>query len=263
MDILVTVIIFLISSVWVGGFIYANDFSVPTKNNLPSTIKRILIIFPHADDEALTSGGFLSGLTRSGKDVYWIILTRGEKGTPNGQLDKALIEVRVQEAVKAAERYAIKNLIQKEYPDGDIEAKRVELEIDLRKTVKELDPDLVITYDLAGLYGHPDHIVTSEVVTKIVKDTSGTKLWYVSYPKRILKTVSLPEHMAKDTSFKDRRVFPTHKVWTGIHGLINKIKAVYSYKSQCSSYMSSMPLAFIPLWYYISLTPFEYFHEVK
>ncbi len=255
------IVVFLVVLIWVFGFLYVNDFSVPTRNKIPSDIKKILLIFPHADDEALTSGGLVSGLTRSGKEVYWVVLTKGEKGNPKEELDTSLKNLRVQEAKTAASIYNIKNIIQKDYPDGGVEGYRKKLEKDLRDTINTLNPDLVITYDQAGLYGHPDHIVTSQVVTELLNDIPHGNLWYASYPKRILDAVSLPEHMAKDKNYKSRRSYPTHKVWVGVTGVLNKIKAVYAYKSQRESYVSSMPVSFIPLWIYISFTPFEYYHE--
>ena len=69
MVIIISVIILLIFLVWLGGFIYANDFTVPTKR-IPN-IKKALLIFPHADDEALNSGGLVFELTLYGVDhVY-------------------------------------------------------------------------------------------------------------------------------------------------------------------------------------------------
>jgi len=139
-----------------------------------------------------------------------------------------------------------------------------ELTEEVQKDIQSINPDLVITFDLAGLYGHPDHIATSEVVTEVMKENFPTKkLWYVSYPKKILDMTSLPEWMAKDPNFKDKRVYPTMKVWTGLEGVVRKIKAVYAYNSQRQSYLDSFPIKIIPLWFYVSLTPYEYFYEAQ
>jgi LmbE family N-acetylglucosaminyl deacetylase len=261
---LIVVIIFLslITLVWISGFIYANDFRVPSIP--PSGIKKALVIFPHLDDEALTSGGFISNLSSSGVKVYWVVLTKGEKGTPDGKPDERLKAIRVKEANNAAHIYGVTSLEIEDYPDGGVSDCRDKLTTEVNKILKDIQPDLVITYDLAGLYGHPDHIVTSEVVTDVIKgDFPSIKLWYAAYPKRILTMVALPEHMAKDKSYKNRRVYPTQKVWVGLGGVVHKIKAVYAYASQKESYTKSFPVKWIPLWFYISLTPFEYYHEAK
>lgn len=261
--IIIFVILFVILLFWVLSFIYANDFSIPSKN-ISKDIKKVLIVFPHADDEALTSGGLLSQLSKLDKETTWVVLTQGEKGNEGAKYNEKLKDIRKQEAENAKVIYGVDYLIQGEYPDNGITEQKDKLREDLKKKLGETKPDLVITYDLAGLYGHPDHIIVSEVITDLLKENyPNIKIWYASYPKRLLDAVSLPEQMAEDSSFKDKRSYPTFRVWVGLEGVINKVKAVYNYKSQQSSYIKSLPVKQIPLWFYISLTPFEYYHEVK
>lgn len=257
---------FAVVVLWIFGFIYANDFSVSTQdtNDFSLKYKKVLVIFPHADDEALSSGGLISQLSRSGSELNWLILTEGEKGNETATVDEQLKTIRVNEAKQAAHIYGIKNLIQRDYPDNGVDEYKDKLTDDLKKTIGEIKPDLIITYDLTGLYGHPDHIIVSEVVTELVKqEHPETKLWYVSYPKKILDSIPLPEHMAKDKGFKNKRSYPSFKIWVGVPGVLNKIKAVYAYKSQRQSYMSSFPIKAIPFWFYVSLTPYEYFNEAN
>lgn len=258
----ISVALIFVLLLWIFGFLYANDLSVQTMS-VPSGVEKVLILFPHADDETLTSGGFISQLTKSGKEVDWILLTKGERGNEGAHLDENLKSIRVQEAQKVSAIYGISNLDQEDYPDDAVAEQKDQLKTDLQQKIAEIKPDLVITYDLAGLYGHPDHIAVSEVVTELLKTRPQIKLWYASYPKRILDSVALPEQMANDPNFKDKRSYPTQKVWVGVSGVINKIKAVYTYKSQRKSYIKSFPVKQIPLWLYISLTPFEYYHQVQ
>lgn len=256
--------ILAVAALWIGSFIYANDFSVPTyADEKLSSLQKVLIIFPHADDEALTSGGLISRLAEEKAQIQWIVLTQGEKGNPEGKTDEKLKQIRSGEARKAADVYGVSNLVLREYPDGDVAAHRERLTEEVEEIIVSSNPDLIITYDRAGLYGHPDHVVTSEVVTEITKKFPSIHLWYASYPRRTLDSVSLPEEMALDINFKNKRVYPTIKIWVGLRGVINKIKAVYLYESQRNSYVSSFPIAFIPLWFYVSLTPFEYYHVAR
>ncbi|EFK95858.1 N-acetylglucosaminyl phosphatidylinositol deacetylase [sediment metagenome] len=220
-----------------------------------------MIVFPHADDEAMISGGFISKLSGMGTDVYWVILTKGEKGNPNGIVDENLKEIRVKEAEKAGKIYKIHNLIQKNYPDGGLESFKMELRKDISGLIKIINPELIITYDISGLYGHPDHVVASNIVTDIVRKNPKIKLWYVSYPKRILNLITLPEKMTKDKNYIQKRTYPSMKILIGINGIINKIRAVYAYKSQKASFQEGLPYKFIPLWFYITLIPYEYFYE--
>lgn len=254
------VIVLILIIVWIGGFIYANDFSVTSRDI--KDFKKVLVIFPHADDEAFTSGGTITQLVKQGSDVTMVVMTKGERGTQDAHMDEQLAGVRVKEAENAAKSYGIQHLVQESFPDNGMADHKDEVKDRVKQILDEVKPDLVITYDLAGLYGHPDHIVVSEVVTELVQsDYPNAKLWYSSFPKHILDTMKLSEHMAKDPEFKKRRVTPNVKVFVGF-STINKIKAVYAYQSQVESLKEGFPVKWIPIWFYGSLAPIEYFHEV-
>src|SRR6266478_1569801 len=76
---------------------------------------------------------------------------------------------------------------------------------------------LVITYDLAGFYGHADHITCSEIITELKKTRfPEVPLWYVTFPKRVLARVKLPEQIAIDPHIQEKRAFPTHKLFIGV-----------------------------------------------
>jgi len=246
---------------WTLGLFYANDFSVPTCHDVPAG-KRVLVIFPHADDEGLNAGGLLRTLSAHGCQVDWIILTRGEKGTPNGTMSEELKTIRPQEAATVAKILRINAPQQKDYPDGDVDRYMGELKADLAAELARFQPEIVLTYDLAGMYGHPDHIAVAEVVTELVRTQPNVRLWYVSYPRRQIDALTLPERMAKDVAFKASRVYPTHKMYVGLRGIRCKLRVLKAYRSQRQSYRDSFPLRFVPMWCYVILTPFEYYHEV-
>jgi LmbE family N-acetylglucosaminyl deacetylase len=75
-----------------------NDFSVPTIE-FPKNYKKILIVFPHADDEVLTTSGIMKKYSKT-KNITWMIMTKGERGTPDASIDENLKEIRVKEAKK-------------------------------------------------------------------------------------------------------------------------------------------------------------------
>lgn len=261
----VSIVLILIICLWVYGFNEANDLKVSTKSvDDFKGINKVLIIFPHPDDEANSLGGTITKLIKSGKEVNWIVLTRGEKGNDDAHLDEKLKNIRSNEAQVVSALLKINSLSFRDYPDNGMELYRDELIVDIRNVITKIDPDLVVTYDESGGYGHPDHIVTSKVVTELVLNEFKTKkLWYISNPEKLYKKLSLPEQMANDKEYKSGRKLPSFKIWVGIDGVINKIRAVYSYKSQFSSFVKSVPVKQIPMWFYISLTPYEYFYEVK
>ncbi len=265
MVILVVILVILFVSLWLYGFNEANDLKVLTKDiNSFKNIKKVLIIFPHPDDEANSLSGTITKFAQKNIEVNLIILTKGEKGNEDARLDGNLKEIRSDEAQKVAKLLGIKNLSLKDYPDNGVDQFRDKLINDIRQTIKEVSPDLVITYDESGGYGHPDHVVVSKVTTELIsKEFDNIHLWYTSTPEKLYQNLSLPEQMAKDNDFKLNRKSPNFKIGVGLSGVINKVKVIYTYQSQFNSFVKSVPIKQIPMWFYISLTPYEYFYEVK
>jgi LmbE family N-acetylglucosaminyl deacetylase len=244
---------------WVFGFFYVNDFSVPTISI--QKYKRVLVVYPHPDDEALTAGGFMRSVIGNGGTVHLLILTKGEQGNVNGRVDKHLKIIRTKEAENAAKLYGVK-LSLYDLGDGALDVKRLKIADIVREKVSVMKPDLVITYDRSGLYGHPDHIAVSEVVSEVLRNKfPNVQLWYSSLPKRIYAMIQLPTHMAKDKNFSEKRAYPTHRILIGLN-VITKIRAVRSYTSQHQSFSGGFPIPFLPMEFYHSLGLFEYFHKV-
>lgn len=246
-------------AVWIIAFLYLNDFSVPAGDL--SRFKRILLVFPHPDDEVLTAGG-LVGKYHTRARTSLLLLTKGERGTPDAHLDEDLKKVRTREAERSSAILGFHTLIHEDCGDGMLVRKPKEITSIIDRTIKELKPDLIITYDKSGLYGHDDHIAVSKTVTGLVQSKyRKTALWYASFPKRVLERAKLPVHMATDREFLKNRTLPTVKVFIGLH-VLDKLSALYAHTSQLPSYRKGVPLR-IPLRLYYSLTLFEYFFEAN
>jgi hypothetical protein len=52
---IILIVLLIILLLWMTGFLVATDFSVPLRD--ARQFHRVLVIFPHADDEAITCGG--------------------------------------------------------------------------------------------------------------------------------------------------------------------------------------------------------------
>ena len=255
-----SLIIFLIFPIlWIAGFLVVTDFSVPfIKDTLQ--FRHILAIFPHADDEAVSCAGFLHRLASSGSIVTLVILTRGEKGNAHATLSPRLKDIRVQEARAAAATLGISRLIQEDFGDGTLHAKKSELTAFLNALIQREQPDLLVTYDLAGFYGHQDHIACAEVVTALRKSRfREIPLWYVTFPKIVLVRVCLPEHIGTGPLMREKQALPTQKIFIG-SSVLPKIKAWYTYKSQRASLTKGIG-RILPIWFFLSMMLFEYFAE--
>ncbi|HRI06008.1 MAG TPA: PIG-L family deacetylase [Candidatus Dojkabacteria bacterium] len=241
-------------------FFIVNDLSIPTIT-LSKDIKRVLVIYPHPDDEILITGGFMKKHSKD-REITWVVLSKGERGTPNAVLNENLKEIRADEAKRVSELLKVKSFSHYDFKDNEMETQEEKLEKKVQQIVKDSNPDLIITYDTAGLYGHPDHIITSEIVTKIAEE-KNIKLWYATNAKRVLDMASLPEHMAKDPNFKDKRKYPNVKVFVGLEGSIAKSKGISIYESQLQSFVSAYPIKWIPLPIYNLPMVYEYFYQVN
>ena len=136
--------------------------------------KTILAVLAHPDDESFGLGGTLALYASKGYDTYLICATRGEVGTVdeehlNGFRDIA--ELRTDELMRAAKHLGLKDVFFLGYRDsgmpGTEENKHPQAQINhpidevaghVVKYIRELKPDIVLTFDPIGGYKHPDHI---------------------------------------------------------------------------------------------------------
>ncbi len=243
---------------WVLLVLFLNDFSVPTRSI--QKYKRVLIVFPHPDDEAKSMAGTIKKYTEQGSKVTLLLLSKGERGTPDASEDLSLKRIRSDEARRSANILGV-TLIHEDFGDGMLSKKRTMLTNYLKKLINKEQPELIITYDKSGLYGHPDHVAISEIITNLYKEKSSTfKLWYISFPEKLLAGKKLPEHMAEDKNFKKHRMQPNMKIFVG-HRFLTKSKVIGAYESQFPAYERGLliPIPNVILW---SLFPWEYFYEV-
>lgn len=259
------VVIFLILlliailAVWLVGARYVNDFSLRPAHL--RQFKRVLVIFPHPDDET-NIAGTLWRLHRLKAHITLLVLTKGECGTPDAHYDFSLKATRSAEMRRVRDALGIDRLIQEDLGDGKVAERRPEARAAIIQAIRDAKPDLVITYDLAGLYGHEDHIACAEEALHCLKQThTAATLWYSAIPPRLLKLTKLPTHMAKDPHFADKRAKPNIRVNVGPIGVMAKVRSIYAHTSQRRSFRESVP-GRAPLWFMYSMRVNEYFEEV-
>ena len=136
--------------------------------------KIILAVLAHPDDESFGMGGTLALYARKGYDVYYVCATRGEAGTVDPEHMKgfnSVGELREGELRCAAQHLGLKDVFLLDYrdsgmlgmednkhPDAQINHSIDEVAGKVVKYIRELKPDIVLTFDPIGGYRHPDHI---------------------------------------------------------------------------------------------------------
>lgn len=122
----------------------------------------LLATFAHPDDESFGVGGTLAKYASEGVVVSLLVATDGAAGEisdPSLARPDNLAEVRRRELQCAADTLGVENLRLLGYPDGHLaEVDWQEAEGRIVAIIRELRPDVVITFDPLGVYGHPDHI---------------------------------------------------------------------------------------------------------
>ncbi|WP_221088874.1 PIG-L deacetylase family protein [Deinococcus aquaedulcis] len=133
----------------------------------------LLAVFAHPDDEAFSVGGTLTHYARQGVRVVLACATRGEAGkiTVPGMTVDDLGAQREQELRRACEALEIEPPVFLDYHDsGRYERTRhddpralmnvdpLKVEPKLRDLIADLQPQVMVTFDPHGGYGHIDHL---------------------------------------------------------------------------------------------------------
>ncbi len=177
----------------------------------------LLGVFAHPDDESFGSGGTLARYAAEGKAVHVIIATDGIAGSVEEGAKfvehETLAQVRSTELSNAAVALGVttiwslpyrdsgmRNTEANQHPDTLIQQPIERLTQEIISYIDRLQPDVILTHDPFGGYGHPDHVRCCEAVTAafhIVRSRSSNgrskhlpqKLYYTAFDKRIIKLV--------------------------------------------------------------------------
>ncbi|MEK4660994.1 bacillithiol biosynthesis deacetylase BshB2 [Priestia sp. FSL H7-0729] len=141
-------------------------------NTIHNEHERILVVYPHPDDEAFSVSGTLAKYIEGGSHVTYACLTLGEMGRNMGIPPFAnrvtLPEIRKQELIEASAAIGIQDLRMLGFHDKMIEFEDPQLLDDcIMALLEELKPSLVITF-YPGFSVHPDHDATGEAVIRTI-----------------------------------------------------------------------------------------------
>ncbi|HEY7797103.1 MAG TPA: DUF6113 family protein [Microbacteriaceae bacterium] len=177
---------------------------------------RLLIVHAHPDDESLFTGHVIAHALRGGSEVRVITLTRGELGNTevkefeylnsDTQAMALFREQELAEALNAFPGAEHKYLGQRAYRDSGMRInawgkvgkprKLDEMSLaaagtsvvgeDIAEEIREFKPDIVLTYDAKGGYGHPDHKAAHAAVAwairHLAKERIKPEFWEIVEP---------------------------------------------------------------------------------
>jgi len=180
--------------------------------------KRLLLVHAHPDDETINNGVTMAKYAADGVAVTLVTCTRGEEGEVlvesllnlASSKDDKLGEHREVELKDAMHELGIKDFRflgspNKKWRDSGMmgtpqndrkdvfwQADLDEAAGELVKIILETKPQVLITYDEFGGYGHPDHIKSNQVAMRAAEIASQqgwqvSKIYWNTMPKSVIQ----------------------------------------------------------------------------
>ena len=180
--------------------------------------KRLLLVHAHPDDETINNGATMAKYVAEGAKVTLVTCTRGEEGEVllpalanlASSIDDKLGEHRVTELTNAMAELGVTDFRFLGEPDkkwrdsgmmgtppnerSDVfwQADLDEAASDLAKIILEIKPQVMITYDEIGGYGHPDHIKAHQVAMRGAELASNagwtiSKIYWNTMPRSVIQ----------------------------------------------------------------------------
>jgi LmbE family N-acetylglucosaminyl deacetylase len=178
---------------------------------------RLLFVLAHPDDETFGAGGTIALSARRGVEVHLICATRGEVGEAPSDLRgyASVGEMRVAELQCAANVLGVRAIHFLNYRDSGMRGSPDNTHPDalaaqptewvaraIARHIREIRPQVIVTFDPIGGYMHPDHIATHNATMRafaLAGDAAETpgdllpyapqKLYWMCFPRREMRLV--------------------------------------------------------------------------
>lgn len=176
------------------------------------TRARLLISFAHPDDESFGLGGLIAKYVARGTEVYYLCATNGDVGTVRPEFMtgyNSVAELRLAELARASQVLGLTEVITLGYRDSGMmgsetaqdpaclwQQPRTAVARRVTEVIRRVRPQVIITFNRYGGYGHPDHIAIQRATTDAFHHAADPayetgqpawtpqKLYYNSIPRR-------------------------------------------------------------------------------
>lgn len=151
--------------------------------------KRVLLSLAHPDDETFGMGGLVAKYVAEGAEVYLICSTNGDVGTVDAEFMEGyqtIAELRLAELQCAAQTLGFTEVFtlgyrdsgmpgseENQHPDSLCAAEEDDVTGRIVEIIRKVRPQVVITFDPYGGYGHPDHIKMYELTTRAFEEANN------------------------------------------------------------------------------------------
>lgn len=227
-------------------------------------MRTLLAVHAHPDDETITMGGTLARYSAEAVRTIVVTCTQGDLGEvrdPSLPTEAGVGALRDRELEAAARCLGVSRLVNLGYYDSGMAgwpenhrpgalyaADLAEAADRLCEVIRQERPDVLVTYDETGGYGHPDHLKVHEVAVAAFEASAlarPAKLYFVRFPSgwsrrfvRLLRAAGIdapasaptgadagpsiteigtPDHLVT-TAIDVRHYVPTKRAALALHG---------------------------------------------
>ena len=187
--------------------------------------KKVLILSPHADDEILGCGGFISKFSKLNYQISVLILTNANKGAPEMYSHKEIENIR-EESKNANRIIGTKKLFFENLPALNLNNYQIyKISNLIESYIKKIKPEMVLIPSINDI--NEDH--------KIIFKASKVALRYNK--KNNVKKILSYEVLSETEWNENEKTFnPNYFISLEKSDINNKIKAFNLYKSQVKKY---------------------------
>lgn len=202
-------------------------------------LQRAMVVFAHPDDAEFGSAGTTAKLSRAGKDVVYVVVTDGSKGSSDPDMTpERLIATRQKEQRAAAEVLGVKEVEFLGFPDGMLEP-TMEVRKAISACIRKHKPDVVIAQSpvrdlsLGVFVQHPDHLAAGEATFAAVYPCARDRMTFPELLAQGLEPHAVHELWVAGTSHPDHFIDITDT-------LESKIQALLAHSSQVGERVREM-----------------------
>ena len=177
--------------------------------------KTLLSVLAHPDDESFGMGGTLAKYAQEGVEVHLICATRGEAGEVDPEYMEgfsSVAQVRESELHCAVEQLGITAVhlldyrdsgmagsAQNNHPEALINAPSNRVAEQIAEYIRQIKPQVILTFDPIGGYRHPDHMFIQQAATQAfhLAGNQDFKSFFPPYQPEKLFYHTIPRHFIR------------------------------------------------------------------
>ena len=187
-------------------------------------VKKVLVLAPHPDDDAIGCGGTLIRLSEKKCYGETVFFTNGRKSETDER--KEIAGIRRNEALIGSKKLGIKKCHFLDYYDSRLKSDKKSVSFVLSR-LNDLKPGLVFTPFF--LDNHPDHSETARILAVAADKYNGD---FICCCYELWSTLT-PNHIVDISPFIDRKIeaIKCHKSQTAESSLVDLAKGLNRYRA--------------------------------